>query len=69
VKIGLAGDDVDQLDDVIDAGRSFRQFADPIVDRLPHLRSADSCTFRLISFTDEESSSLAEATDLDEADP
>ena len=30
-QIGLAGDGVDELDDVADAGRRLRQFADPIV--------------------------------------
>ena len=67
-QIGLPGDRGDQFDDVADAGGRLRQFGDArvglarLVDRLAG-DLADSCTWRLISLTEEVSSSVADATD------
>ena len=68
-QVGLLGDRGDQLDHVADAARRLRQLVDAGVGLLAPACTAspaillDSCTWRLISLTEEVISSVAEATD------
>src|SRR5450631_3410538 len=64
-QVGLTGNGIDQFDDVTDAGGGLRQFADAVVGLACASLAirADSCTWRLISLTDDVSSSVADATD------
>ena len=66
-EVGLAGNGVDQLNEITDGRRRNRELADAPrrgagwVTASPAIR-ADSCTSRLISLTEEDSSSVAVAT-------